>query len=82
MKTKVTEIRNFMNLETGKTCKVISERKKESVFHVTFVGWNPFPCFSMETSFPTLINWLTQNGWIQLEGVSRTVVCEPDEHEK
>lgn len=73
-KITVTEVHSFINISTGKTCKVISERKKDCVFHVTFRGWNPFPCFSMETSWNPLIDWMTNNGWIELAGVNRTVV--------
>ncbi len=59
---KRTEIHTFVKGE--KKCKVTSQRKGNN-FIVTFCGWNPFPCYSMETSWSTFKKWMNENGWIE-----------------
>ena len=71
--TKIIEIHRFINLENGKKCKVISTRLPNGNFSVVFRGWNPFPCYSMETSWSTLQKWMTDNGWLELAGVKRII---------
>ena len=47
-----------------KTCKVHSARKDgNKKANVWFTGWNPFPCFAMETTATCVIKWLKANGW-------------------
>lgn len=49
----------------GKVCKVHSTWKKGST-NITFqfTGWNPFPCFSMMSTYPVVAKWLQDNGWV------------------
>ena len=77
--TKVTMNRTFINKETGKVVKVISSAQNNGRHHVTFQGWNPFPCFSMETSFKVLREWLIDNGWYEMPGI--TVIIRETESE-
>ena len=28
-----------------------------------FSGWNPFPCYSMQSTFGVVAKWLYANGW-------------------
>ena len=73
---KRTEAHRFIEIETGHVCTVVSQLKNGK-HHVVFRGWNPFPCYSMETSFKTLRDWLSDNGWIELAGV--TIVIEKED---
>ena len=54
----------------------VETEKKDKFGHCTaiFVGHNPFPCFSMETSFPVLAAWLKANGWVQYGDTWLTMV--------
>ncbi len=56
----------------GKTCKVCSEKaivnngykalpSRRGTF--TFKGCNPFPCYSMESTYESVSAWLLSNGW-------------------
>lgn len=72
LKITVTETHKFINLDNGKECKVISTRQGDN-FLVTFRGWNPFPCYQMVTSWPTFVDWMTNNNWIETNGFLRIV---------
>ena len=73
VKVSVTEIHTFINVETKKSCKVVSTIKENGHHHVSFRGWNPFPCYCMETSFNTLKDWLAKNNWVEMNGIDRII---------
>ncbi len=51
----------------GKRTDVITVCKgNENHIHAQFRGWNPFPCFTMETSWPVLREYLVKNNYIQV----------------
>ena len=72
-KISTIEIHSFINLDTGKTCKVISRRIEHGRFSVIFRGWNPFPCYSMETNWGPFTEWMSNNGWMELNGIDRII---------
>lgn len=56
----------------GKICHVRSEKKMvegvicphlAKVGTFTFTGYNPFPCYSMKSTFEVVSKWLYENGW-------------------
>lgn len=56
-----------------KECTVHSFRgtengNRDGLWKVTFTGWNPFPCYRMETTMGVLFNWLKENGWTRIPG--------------
>lgn len=76
---KVTETHKFINLNADKTCKVISTRLNNGNLSVVFSGWNPFPCYRMETSWEVFTKWMEANGWIELAGFTRIITKEGKE---
>lgn len=50
-----------------KGCKICRiETEKDATSHISkcrFHGDNPFPCYSMTTTFSVLAEWLRNNGW-------------------
>lgn len=41
---------------------------------VTFAGYNPFPCYSMETTIGVLVKWMRDNDWERIPGGYREIV--------
>lgn len=88
-KTTETGISCWKNGE--KSCTVITKREMgdnaknryPNVYKATFNGWNPFPCYSMNTTIDVLFDWLYANGWIMEVGGKRIVkVTEFDDDTK
>lgn len=38
-----------------------------------FAGTNPFPCFSMETTYGELSKWLQDHGWVLQKGSTKRI---------
>ena len=46
-----------------------------------FSGYNPFPCYSMESTFTVINQWMKENGWTKKPGgfrVTTTTFCNDD----
>ena len=78
MKTVSTvEIHMFTLKGTAKICRVYSSIKNGKNF-LTFIGWNPFPCYSMETTWRVFVKWMTENGWEEAKGITRIVTIKEE----
>ena len=78
MALKFTEIRtsNWLNINTGKSCKIISTKLDNGDWRFAFSHWNPFPCKVMEGSFSVLAEWLLANGWVHDKSKADMVFIE------
>ena len=63
-------------VKDGYGLTVFSNGKEgEKIKTFTFSGpINPFPCFSMESTFEVLSGWLRNNGWKQIPGYEKHVI--------
>lgn len=74
-KLAITETHKFVNLENEKECKVITSTRVPNGGNliVRFQGWNPFPCYQMETSWKVFTEWMANNNWIEINGILKII---------
>lgn len=63
-------------VKDGYRLTVFSKGKEgEKIKTFTFSGpINPFPCFSMKSTFDVLSAWLRNNEWVQISGYEKHVI--------
>lgn len=47
-----------------------------SVATFQFSGWNPFPCYSMHSTFGVVAKWMRENGWMPNGNYSKEIYYE------
>lgn len=63
----------------GKQLRLFSnENNGEKVKRFYFVGHNPFPCYSMNSTFHVVADWLKANGWERQPGGFETITRESE----
>lgn len=53
---RICKVNSRANYKNGHPDKIV----------FTFIGWNPFPCYSMVSTYPVVAKWLTENGWTKM----------------
>jgi len=79
-KTRVT-YRSYWE-KGNKKCIVVSESQtlangklgKAKEFY--FAGYNPFPCFSMMSTYDVVEKWMQDNGWNRTSGSDVTFITD------
>ena len=51
-----------------KICRITSTGELKRVSTFRFSGYNPFPCFSMQSTFTVISKWMQENGWERKPG--------------
>ena len=50
--------------------------KADKVCKAWFTGYNPFPCYTMETTYAVLADWLKANGWEKQKNMVIVYTCD------
>ena len=60
-------------------CHVVSSTMDDSAdLQFRFLGWNPFPCKTMVSTWHIVQEWLSNNGWYPGNAVLSTTITESE----
>lgn len=76
MEKKITSCSIWVKGEKKLRLFSSSEDQVKKTREFFFTGYNPFPCYSMESTFHIVAAWLKANGWERQPGGFETIVRE------